>query len=423
MAKFLVQKSGPLHGEVVISGSKNAVLPIMAATLLTDEKSTIMDAPALRDVEVMCDLLKSLGAEVERRPEENIIEVAADGDIKYESPFDLVKMMRASILVLGALLLRTGRAVIHLPGGCAIGERPVELHLKGLKALGATIDQAQLAKGIVDARADKLKGSTIYLDFPSVGATEVIIMAASLAEGTTVLENAAQEPEIVDLANFLNKMGARIKGAGTDTIKIDGVEKLHGVSHHVIPDGIEAGTFMISAAITRGRILIRNMLPDHLKAVIAKLRECGVEIQLTDEGVIVDGSVNKIVSTDVKTLPYPGFPTDMQSPFMALLTVANGPSVVIETVFENRFMHVAEFNRMGANIKTEGKCAIIPGGKQLKGAQVVATDLRAGAAVVLTGLVAEGTTEVSQIYHIDRGYENFVDKLRALGANIMRIEE
>lgn len=423
MAKFLVQKSGPLHGEVVISGSKNAVLPIMAATLLTDEKSTIMDAPALRDVEVMCDLLKSLGAEVERRPEENIIEVAADGDIKYESPFDLVKMMRASILVLGALLLRTGRAVIHLPGGCAIGERPVELHLKGLKALGATIDQAQLAKGIVDARADKLKGSTIYLDFPSVGATEVIIMAASLAEGTTVLENAAQEPEIVDLANFLNKMGARIKGAGTDTIKIDGVEKLHGVSHHVIPDRIEAGTFMISAAITRGRILIRNMLPDHLKAVIAKLRECGVEIQLTDEGVIVDGSVNKIVSTDVKTLPYPGFPTDMQSPFMALLTVANGPSVVIETVFENRFMHVAEFNRMGANIKTEGKCAIIPGGKQLKGAQVVATDLRAGAAVVLTGLVAEGTTEVSQIYHIDRGYENFVDKLRALGANIMRIEE
>jgi len=423
VAKFLVQKSGPLHGEVVISGSKNAVLPIMAATLLTDEKSTIMDAPALRDVEVMCDLLKSLGAEVERRPEENIIEVAADGDIKYESPFDLVKMMRASILVLGALLLRTGRAVIHLPGGCAIGERPVELHLKGLKALGATIDQAQLAKGIVDARADKLKGSTIYLDFPSVGATEVIIMAASLAEGTTVLENAAQEPEIVDLANFLNKMGARIKGAGTDTIKIDGVEKLHGVSHHVIPDRIEAGTFMISAAITRGRILIRNMLPDHLKAVIAKLRECGVEIQLTDEGVIVDGSVNKIVSTDVKTLPYPGFPTDMQSPFMALLTVANGPSVVIETVFENRFMHVAEFNRMGANIKTEGKCAIIPGGKQLKGAQVVATDLRAGAAVVLTGLVAEGTTEVSQIYHIDRGYENFVDKLRALGANIMRIEE
>ncbi|MBQ6496684.1 MAG: UDP-N-acetylglucosamine 1-carboxyvinyltransferase [Firmicutes bacterium] len=423
MAKFLVQKSGPLQGEVVISGSKNAVLPIMAATLLTDEKCTIMDVPALRDVDVMCDLLKSLGGSVEKNLDENIVEVLADGEINYEAPFDLVKMMRASILVLGALLLRTGRALIHLPGGCAIGERPVELHLKGLKALGATIDPAQLAKGIVDARADELKGATIYLDFPSVGATEVIIMAATLAQGTTILENAAQEPEIVDLANFLNKMGAKIKGAGTDTVKIEGVEKLHGVSHHVIPDRIEAGTFMVSAAITRGRILIKNMVPDHLKAVIAKLRECGVEITLTDEGVIVDGSVRKIVSTDIKTLPYPGFPTDMQSPFMALLTVADGPSVVIETVFENRFMHVTEFNRMGANIKTEGKCAIIPGGKQLKGAPVVATDLRAGAAVVLTGLVAEGTTEVSQIYHIDRGYENFVDKLRNLGANIMRIEE
>ena len=395
----------------------------MAATLLTEEKCTIKDVPALRDVDVMCDLLVSLGADVSKKLDENIVEVTAKNEVNCEAPFDLVKMMRASILVLGALLLRTGRALIHLPGGCAIGERPVELHLKGLKALGATIDQAQLAKGIVDAKAGKLKGSDIYLDFPSVGATEVIIMAACLAEGTTILENAAQEPEIVDLANFLNKMGAKIKGAGTDTVKIEGVEKLHGVSHHVIPDRIEAGTFMVSAAITHGKILVKNMLPDHLKAVIAKLRECGVEITMTEEGVLVDGSVNKIVSTDIKTLPYPGFPTDMQSPFMALLTVADGPSVVIETVFENRFMHVAEFNRMGANIKIEGKCAIIPGGKQLKGAQVVATDLRAGAAVVLTGLVAEGTTEVSQIYHIDRGYENFVDKLKALGANIMRIEE
>ena len=423
MAKFLVQKSEPLHGEVTISGSKNAVLPIMAATLLTDEKCTIKDVPALRDVDVMCDLLKSLGADVQKNLDENRVDVVADGEIHYEAPFDLVKMMRASILVLGALLLRSGRALIHLPGGCAIGERPVELHLKGLKALGATIDSAQLAKGIVDARAEKLTGSTIYLDFPSVGATEVIIMAASLAEGTTILENAAQEPEIVDLANFLNKMGAKIKGAGTDTVKIEGVEKLHGVTHHVIPDRIEAGTFMVSTAITHGKILVKNMLPDHLKAVIAKLRECGVVIDITEDGVIVDGSVNKIVSTDIKTLPYPGFPTDMQSPFMALLTVADGPSVVIETVFENRFMHVAEFNRMGANIKTEGKCAIIPGGKQLKGAPVVATDLRAGAAVVLTGLVAEGTTEVSQIYHIDRGYENFVDKLKNLGANIIRVED
>ena len=423
MAKFLVQKSGPLTGEVTISGSKNAVLPIMAATLLTEEKCEIKDAPALRDVEVMCRLLESLGANVSKDLDHNIVEIEAREKISYEAPFDLVKMMRASILVLGALLLRTGRAVIHLPGGCAIGKRPVELHLKGLKALGATIDEEQLARGIVDARADHLKGSIIYLDFPSVGATEVIIMAASLAEGTTVLENASQEPEIVDLANFLNKMGARIKGAGTDTIKIEGVTSLKGVSHHVIPDRIEAGTFMVGAAITKGNVLVKNVVPDHLKAVIAKLRECGVYIEMAEDGVLVRGDMNDINSTDIKTLPYPGFPTDMQSPFMALLTVAKGPSVVIETVFENRFMHVGEFNRMGANIKTEGNCAIIPGDKELKGAQVVATDLRAGAAVVLTGLVADGTTEVSQVFHIDRGYEHFVEKLKSLGANIMRVEE
>lgn len=423
MSKFLVQKSAPLTGEVKISGSKNAVLPIMAATLLTEETCVIKDAPALRDVEVMCRLLNNLGADIKKDLDNNRVSVTASEDISYEAPFDLVKMMRASILVLGALVLRTGRAVIPLPGGCAIGKRPVELHLKGLKALGAVIDEKQLERGIVDARAEKLVGNTIYLDFPSVGATEVIIMAASLAEGTTILENAAQEPEIVDLANFLNKMGARIKGAGTDTIKIEGVEKLKGVAHHVIPDRIEAGTFMVGAAITKGNVLIKNVVPDHLKAVIAKLRECGAEITLTDEGLRVRGDRKPIVSTDVKTLPYPGFPTDMQSPFMALLTVAKGPSVVIETVFENRFMHVGEFNRMGANIKTEGSCAIIPGDKLLQGAQVVATDLRAGAAVVLTGLVAEGTTEVSQVYHIDRGYENFADKLRGLGANIMRVEE
>ncbi len=423
MSKLLVRKSGPLSGEVTVSGSKNAVLPIMAATLLTDEKCEIRNVPALRDVEVMCDFLDSLGASVKKNLDNNIVEVVADGEINFEAPYDLVKMMRASILVLGALLLRTGHAVIHLPGGCAIGERPVELHLKGLRALGATIDEAQLAKGIVDARADKLKGSTVYLDFPSVGATEVIVMAASLAEGTTYIENAAQEPEIVDLVHFLNKMGARIKGAGTDTIKVEGVEKLGGVSHGVIPDRIEAGTFMVSAAITGGRILIRNMLPDHLKAVISKLRECGVVVEMREDGVIVDGSRNVLVSTDIKTLPYPGFPTDMQSPFMALLTVAKGPSVVIETVFENRFMHVGEFNRMGAAIRIEGKCAIIPGERKLQAAPVVATDLRAGAAVVLTGLVAEGVTEVSQIYHIDRGYENFVEKLRGLGADIKRIDD
>ncbi|MBQ0078972.1 MAG: UDP-N-acetylglucosamine 1-carboxyvinyltransferase [Eubacterium sp.] len=423
MSKFLVQKSGPLRGEVTISGSKNAVLPIMAATLLTEEKCVIHDAPALRDVDVMCQLLESLGCQINRNMEDSSVEVTSGTEVADEAPYNLVKMMRASILVLGALIHRTGHAVIPLPGGCAIGKRPVELHLKGLKAMGVKVDEDKLSRGIVDATAEKLRGNTIYLDFPSVGATEVIMMAATLAEGTTILENAAQEPEIVDLASFLNKMGARIKGAGTDTVKIEGVERLKGVSHHVIPDRIEAGTFMVGAAITKGDVLIKNVVPSHLKAVIAKLGECGVQITMTDDGMRVRGDVNPIISTDIKTLPYPGFPTDMQSPFMALLTVAKGPSVVIETVFENRFMHVGEFNRQGANIKTDGSAAIIPGDKQLEGAQVVATDLRAGAAVVLTGLVADGMTEVSQIYHIDRGYENFVDKLRGLGANIMRVED
>ena len=423
MAKFLVQKSDPLKGEVTISGSKNAVLPIMAATLLTEEKCEINDAPDLRDVEVMCKLLESLGCSVDKKLEDNCVEVVPGTDIKGEAPYDLVKMMRASILVLGALIHRTGHAVIPLPGGCAIGKRPVELHLKGLRAMGVSIDEGKLARGIIDAKADSLKGGTIYLDFPSVGATEVIMMAATLADGTTVLENAAQEPEIVDLASFLNKMGARIKGAGTDTVKIVGVDRLKGVKHSVIPDRIEAGTFMVGAALTKGDVIIKNVVPSHLKAVIAKLSECGADISMTEDGMRVRGDVNPIIATNIKTLPYPGFPTDMQSPFMALLAVAKGPSVVIETVFENRFMHVGEFNRMGANIKTDGNAAMIPGDKKLEGAQVVATDLRAGAAVVLTGLVAEGTTEVSQIYHIDRGYENFVDKLRSLGANIMRVED
>ena len=423
MAKFLVQKSGPLTGEVTISGSKNAVLPIMAAALLTEEKCTMMETPALRDVDVMCQLLESLGAEVEDKLEDNIVEIEAKTISQNEAPFELVKKMRASILVIGPLLARTGKAVIPLPGGCAIGKRPIELHLKGLRALGVEIKEESGTQGPLEAKVDRLVGNDIYLDFPSVGATEVIMMTAAVAEGTTVIENAAQEPEIVDLANFLNKMGAKIKGAGTATVKIDGVEKLHGVSHQVIPDRIEAGTFMVASVITKGNILIRNILPDHVKPVTAKLRECGAEITMTEEGMIVRGDVNPIISTDIKTLPYPGFPTDMQSPFMALLTVAKGPSVVIETVFENRFMHVAEFNRMGANIKTQGNCAIIPGDKQLQGAQVVATDLRAGAAVVLTGLVAEGTTEVSDIYHIDRGYENFVEKFRGLGATILRIED
>lgn len=420
MAKFLVQKSGPLQGEVEISGAKNAVLPIMAAALLTEDKCVINEAPALRDVTVMCDLLKSIGAQVEPQLENNIVEIQTKNITDDEAPFELVKKMRASILIIGPLLARIGSAIIPLPGGCAIGKRPIELHLKGLKALGVKIEDGQ---GTIRASVDKLVGNDVYLDFPSVGATEVIIMTAVLAQGNTLIENAAQEPEIVDLANFLNKMGARIKGAGTDTIKIEGVESLHGVTHHVIPDRIEAGTFMVASVITKGHVLIRNILPDHVKPVTAKLRECGAEIYMAEEGMVVRGDVNPIVSTDIKTLPYPGFPTDMQSPFMALLAVSQGPSVVIETVFENRFMHVGEFNRMGANIKTDGNCAIIPGAKALQGSQVVATDLRAGAAVVLIGLVAEGITEVSEIYHIDRGYEKFADKFKGLGATILRVED
>ena len=423
MAKFLVQKSAPLKGEVTISGAKNAVLPILAATLLTEDKCIIKETPALRDVNFMCKILESFGAEITDKIDENIVEVEAKNIVTTEADFDLVRKMRASSLVMGPLVARTGSAIIPLPGGCAIGKRPIELHLKGLRALGVQIEEGEGQQGPLVCKAEKLIGADIYLDFPSVGATEVIMMAATLAEGITIIENAAQEPEIVDLANFMNKMGARIKGAGTDTIKIEGVEKLHGVKHHVIPDRIEAGTFMVAAAMTKGQILIKNILPDHVKPVTAKLRECGAEIYMTDEGMVVRGDVNPIISTGIKTLPYPGFPTDMQSPFMALLTVSKGPSVVMETVFENRFMHVAEFNRMGANIKTDGNCALIPGGKMLQGAQVVATDLRAGAALILTGLVAEGTTEISDIYHIDRGYEKIVDKFRGLGATIIRIED
>lgn len=421
MAKYIVQKSGPLRGEVSISGAKNAVLPIMASTLLAEENCTIDNAPALKDVEIMCKLAQSLGAEVKTDLENNIVEINANKIVSTKAPEELVTKMRASILVMGPLLARMGEAIIPLPGGCAIGDRPVELHFKGLRALGAEISVSD--DGIVTSSCDQLKGANIYLDFPSVGATENIIMAASLAQGTTILENAAQEPEIVDLANFLNKMGARIKGAGTDTVKIEGVESLHGAKHNVIPDRIETGTFMVAAAITRGTILIKNVLPDHVKPITAKLRECGAEVKMLDEGMLVTAEGMKLTSTDIKTLPYPRFPTDMQSVFMALLTTVEGTSAVIETVFENRYMHVKELNRMGASIKTEDRCAIIEGGKKLHGAKVKATDLRAGAAVVLAGLAAEGETEVSGIYHIERGYENFVEKLSALGAKIKRVDD
>jgi len=421
LAKFLIEQSGPLVGEVEISGSKNAVLPILAATLLAEGSFEIDDVPNLRDVDVMCKILRSMGAEVDEDREAHVIKVETGNINTSEVPYGLVKKMRASIVVMGPLLARTGRAQIAMPGGCSIGNRPIDLHNKGLKLLGANIS---IDRGKVDASCGKLKGTMIYLDFPSVGATENIMMAATLAEGITMIENAAEEPEIVDLANFLNKMGAKIKGAGTDTIRVEGVEKLHGCRHTVIPDRIETGTFMVAAAITRGDVLIKNTVPDHVRPVIAKLVECGAIVNDEVDGLRVRGDINELVATDIKTLPYPGFPTDMQALFMALLTTVDGTSNVVETVFENRFMHAAELSRMGANIRVDGRTAIVPGNKRpLVGASVISTDLRAGAALVLAGLVARGRTEVSEIYHIERGYENFMEKLNALGARITRIDD
>lgn len=422
MAKYVVKQSGPLHGEVYISGAKNAVLPLMAAALLAEDECVIRDVPMLRDVAFMKEILISHGAKVTEL-EENVLAIKTEDIISTEAKFELVNKMRASILIMGPLLARKGRAKIPLPGGCAIGARPIDLHLKGLEALGAIIT-VNNDEGYVEAAAGPqgLIGDTIYLDFPSVGATENIMMAAVLAHGITYLENAAEEPEIVDLANFLNKMGAKIKGAGTDTIKIEGVDKLHGARHTVIPDRIEAGTFMLAAAITRGSLHICNVLPDHLKPMIAKLRECGVRIEVGDEDMIVRGDLGPHTSTDIKTLPYPGFPTDIQSPFMTYLTTVDGASTVIETVFENRFMHVAQLNKMGAGIETAGNKALIRGNAKLRGCEVMATDLRAGAALVLAALAAEGETEISEIYHIERGYEKFIEKFEKIGAVITKVE-
>ena len=421
MAKFLVQKSSHLYGEVDISGSKNSVLPIMAAALLSGDECEIMAVPLLRDVDVMCDLLGNIGATAHKDYANSKIKIKTPENVADEAPYGLVTKMRASALVMGPLLAKAGRVRVPLPGGCAIGKRPIDLHLKGFHALGAEITEEH---NYVEARATKLRGANVYLDFPSVGATENIIMAASLAEGISIIENVAKEPEIVDLANFLNKMGAKIKGAGTDTIKIEGVKELSGCKHTVIPDRIETGTFMIAAAITRGNILIKNALPNHLKPLIAKLRECGVSVEFNEESILVRGDVAPLKATDIKTLPYPGFPTDMQPQFMALLTTVEGASTVIETVFENRFMHVSELNRMNANIEIEGiNSAKLKGSSPLRGAKVVCTDLRAGAALVLAGLAAEGMTEVSEIYHIERGYSNFIEKFRKVGADILKIED
>lgn len=418
MAKILVEKSGPLNGTIKINGAKNAVLPILAATLLASDKCVLEEIPDLRDVAVMGELLTSLGAKVIPL-QDGCMSVDPSGEIKSEAPYELIQKMRASFFVMGPLLAKNGVARISMPGGCAIGARPIDLHLKGFAALGAEIE---LGHGFVEAKAEKLVGATIYLDFPSVGATENIMMAATLAEGTTIIENAAEEPEIIDLANFLNKLGANVKGAGTDTIKILGVTELGSTIHAVIPDRIETGTYMIAAAMTRGNLMIENVVPSHLKPIIAKLRECGVDIEEGDDYLRVDGK-NRLDSVDITTLPYPGFPTDLQAQFMSLLTITEGTGIVSETVFENRFMHVSELNRMGANIKIEGHSAVVQGRGNLQGAQVKATDLRAGAALILAGLVADGVTEIGDIYHIDRGYVEIEQKLRDVGANIRRVEE
>ena len=423
MAKILVNESGPLHGTVQISGAKNAVLPLMAATLLTGDTCRIEDVPDLADVKVMREMLKSFGAEVEELSP-GVISVTANEIKTTSGDATLVSEMRASTMVMGPLLARCGKCVMPMPGGCSIGKRPIDLHLKGFRALGATVEFDEDKEHVIlTAGPDGLVGDAIYLDFPSVGATENILMAATLAKNVTIIENAAKEPEIVDLANQLNKMGAKIKGAGTDTIRITGVESLSGSIHTVIPDRIETGTFMLAAAITRGDVLVQNAIPGHVRPIIAKLKECGVKVEVQDDGIYVDAREGELVATDIKTLPYPGFPTDIQSPFMTFLTTVHGQSIVRETVFENRFMHVVELNRMGADITTESREAFVPGGKKLHGAKVRATDLRAGAAMVLAGLVATGTTEVSEIYHIERGYENFVQKFKGIGGDLMRVEE
>jgi UDP-N-acetylglucosamine 1-carboxyvinyltransferase len=417
VSKIIVEKSPPLKGTVRVSGAKNSVLPILAAALLATEKCTLEDIPDLKDVDVICEVLTSLGADV-KRTERGKIEINSGIIDNYEAPYELVRKMRASFLVMGPLLARMGRARISMPGGCAIGTRPIDLHLKGFAALGADI---KIGHGVVEAYAKELKGDKIYLDFPSVGATENIMMAATLAKGETVIENAAEEPEIVDLANFLNKMGADIKGAGTNTIRIKGVDYLKGAKHSVIPDRIEAGTYMVAVAMTGGDVIIENVVTSHIKPIIAKLKESGVDIVEENDKVRVIAN-GQIKAVDIKTLPYPGFPTDMQAQFMAMMSVAQGTSVIIETVFENRFMHVDELKRMGANIKIEGRSAIIQGTDKLMGAPVKATDLRAGAALILAGLIAEGATEISNIYHVDRGYTNLDKKLTNLGAKIRRID-
>jgi len=415
--KLIIKGGARLEGEIRMSGAKNAVLPIMAATLLADSPLVIRNVPHLHDVTTMLELLGCLGVEVVV-DEKMQVEVAARRLTSLRAPYELVKTMRASILVLGPLLARCGQADVSLPGGCAIGSRPVDLHIEGLRAMGAEIS---VDSGYIKARASRLKGVRLVLDMVTVTGTENLMMAATLAEGQTVIENAAREPEVVDLAQCLAAMGARISGAGTDTLVIDGVPRLHGCSYDVVADRIEAGTYLVAGAITGGRVRVREVRPDHLDAVAAKLREAGATVTASTDWVEVDMRGRRLSAVDIRTAPYPAFPTDMQAQFAALDAVAEGVATVVETVFENRYMHMLELRRLGADIRIEGHTAVIHGVESLSGAPVMATDLRASASLVLAGLVARGTTEVQRIYHIDRGYECIEEKLGQLGANIRRL--
>lgn len=417
MDKLIIKGGKKLKGNVSISGSKNASLPIFCATILAPGLHEISNVPFLRDINTTIKVLESLGARIEGNG--NIVRIDTTEQKSVEATYDLVKTMRASVLVLGPLLARHGRARVSLPGGCAIGARPIDQHLKGLQALGAEI---RLEHGYVEAMAKKLKGARINFDMPTVGGTEHLMMTASLAKGVTLLENAAREPEIVDLANVLNKMGARIEGAGTDTIRIEGVNELVPACYRIMPDRIEAGTFMIAAAITGGDVRISNMQLEHLDALVFKLQDAGVEI-INKDGVVRVKGPKKIRSVNIKTRPYPGFPTDMQAQFMALMAVADGTSIIAENIFENRFMHVSELLRFGADIIIDGRSATVKGVKKLSGAPVMATDLRASASLILAGLAAEGETEITRIYHLDRGYEVIEKKLAGLGADIIRVKE
>ncbi|MBI5642804.1 MAG: UDP-N-acetylglucosamine 1-carboxyvinyltransferase [Deltaproteobacteria bacterium] len=419
MDKIVIQGGNRLVGEVTVSGAKNAVLPLMAASLLVDGWNTITNVPKLRDIETFKILLNHLGSEIASDSPEGTLKIRTKDVASPEAPYELVKTMRAAVLVLGPLVSRFKRARVSLPGGCAIGARPIDLHIKGLRQMGADI---AIESGYVEVKANKLKGAKIYMDTITVTGTENLMLAAVHADGMTTLENAALEPEVVCLADALNQMGAHISGAGTDTIRIEGVKELRPVNVRVIPDRIEAGTFMVASAMTRGNVLIKDCPYNYLDSLNQKLKETGAEVNQEENGVRVIGDW-PIRSIDVKTIPYPGFPTDMQAQIMSMMTIASGLSVITETVFENRFMHVSELKRMGADITVDGRCAVVRGVKRLSGAPLMATDLRASASLILAGLVAEGKTEVSRIYHLDRGYENIEKKLKALGAKIERTKE